>query len=440
MPLKLPLPAGFFERPALNEYDIQRVIREATCSAMSVVHKTQLVGGPIAWSLRSDEVDVKIYKGSPVDDKSDGVAASGAVVYMSVTEVVGTLDEVVELFQTRTTKQAKHFATRFGHQLKDAIKLYSLVEPTADAPMELVDLTWRAYKSPMSLIVAERDACLLECNHAFTCDNGQRGWVVSVQSIELPCCPDLEALGGLVRMMNYGSGHVFLESMDRPGWLEIRYVAHVDFRGIAFDFLTKALAKRNRSWLTQLNINEMASRRRWVSDIHMTKRCRNITDIDRFLREDRVFSDELLQRMDTRFLSKASLAAATACHLCHVEFSWKHRKTNCAKCGHVLCKSCNPWWATTKDSTTKQVRACVICALGRSTHHYRRSSTASQISLPRGSRGGYKAHEDMTEDSSDDGSATYTSHFPLMESSHYSRTSIVLDDYSEYRSVKTVDG
>ncbi|RHY11391.1 hypothetical protein DYB36_001214 [Aphanomyces astaci] len=241
-------------------------------------------------------------------------------------------------------------------------------------------------------------------------------------------------------MMNYGSGHVFLESMDRPGWLEIRYIAHVDFRGIAFDFLTKALAKRNRSWLTQLNINEMASRRRWVSDIHMTKRCRNITDIDRFLREDRVFSDELLQRMDTRFLSKASLAAATTCHLCHVEFSWKHRKTNCAKCGHVLCKSCNPWWATTKDSTTKQVRACVICALGRSTHHYRRSSTASQISLPRGSRGGCKAHEDMTEDSSDDGSATYTSHFPLMESSHYSRTSIVLDDYSEYRSVKTVDG
>ncbi|ETV96430.1 hypothetical protein, variant 2 [Aphanomyces invadans] len=318
--MKLPLPADFFQCPALSPHDTKCLTNQATASAMAVVNKTQLQGGPIAWSLRSNEGDLQIFKG--IHENSN---EANAFVYMSITEVTGTIEEVVELFQTRTTAQAKQFTTRFGKQLVDAIKLYSLVPASADNPMEMADITWRAYKSPMSFFVAKRDACLLEVNHAFQL-NARRGWVVSTESVALPCCPDLQDLVGLVRMHNFGSGHVFLESDCRPGCLEIRYVAHVDFRGASFDYVSDAMLKR----------------RAWLSDLNMTKRCRNLKCIDQFLREDRLSRESAVPARHVPHNLRVQ------CHLCDTHFGWTNTKTNCFKCGEVVCKSCNPYWSVTR--------------------------------------------------------------------------------------------
>ncbi|KAF0719972.1 Aste57867_666 [Aphanomyces stellatus] len=334
--MKLPLPANFFECPALTPFEVQNLQHRAIRSAMDVVKKSQLSGTDIHWTLRSDEADLKIYKGA------DPSALPGAYLYMGVMEVVGTLDEVVDLFQTRTTEQAKEFMKRFGKQLLDANKLYSIVEPTHEAPREMIGVTWRGYKSPLSLFVSKRDACLLECNHSFAM-NGRQGWVTSLKSVNLTCCPEMQQSYGFIRMMNFGSGHVFLESATRPGYIEARSVVHVDFRGVSYDYVSDSVLKR----------------RAWVSDMNMTRRCRNLLDIDRFLRENRLSRGT--------FLTSRQLVPRTNrahCYLCNKRFAWNHPKSNCHKCGEVVCSSCNRDWCVKVHGAKTYLKACVRCALG----------------------------------------------------------------------------
>ncbi|KAF0705153.1 Aste57867_7120 [Aphanomyces stellatus] len=279
---------------------------------------------------------------------------------MSVMEVMGTLDEVIQLFQTRTTAQAKAHAQRFGKQLLDAVKLYSLVEPTCDAPTESIGVTWRAYRSPLSLFVAKRDACTVDCTHAFTLD-GRPGWVSSSKSVTLSCCPELTHLAGFVRMINYGSGHVFLESATRPGYIELRYIAQLDFRGTSFNFVSDAVLKR----------------REWVSDINMTKRCRNLLDIDRFLREDRLRVGVLLE--ENQLVPKA---ARKHCYVCTVRFGWNQHKSNCYKCGQVVCSNCNSDWCLAgQEGNTRTFKACVKCAMVPANRHVSGSFSSGTSSV-----------------------------------------------------------
>ncbi|KAF0719973.1 Aste57867_667 [Aphanomyces stellatus] len=351
MTIKLPLPQDFFQCPRLTPLEIEQLTQHAVQSAMDVVRKTHL-NGTIQWTLRNDDDDgLCIYKGD------DPAAKPGATLFMSVIEVPGTLDEVIELFSTRTTAQIKAHMQRFGNQLLDAVKLYSIVEPTAASPTEMIGMTWRAYKGLMSMVVAKRDACLLECNHAFTLD-GRQGWVASTKSIQLSCCPELTHLGGFIRLLNYGSGHVFLESETRPGYIEMRYVAQLDLRGVAYDYVSDTVLHR----------------RAWLTDINLAKRCRNLRDIDLFLREDRLRRGDLLD--DHQLVPKASRAH---CFICTVRFGWTHHKSNCMKCGEVVCSKCNHEWTLTSDGDMQRhFKACTKCAAGPQT--MRRTTSCSSFS------------------------------------------------------------
>ncbi|ETV96432.1 hypothetical protein, variant [Aphanomyces invadans] len=292
----------------------------------------------VEWTVRSAEPDITIYKGAEVS------ANHGTYLYMSVMEVAATLDEVIELFQTQTMEQDKAFSARFGKQVLDTVKLYSILEPTPDTPSEMTGIFWRLYKSVLPAVVAKRDACLLQSHHAFNL-NGRRGWVASSKSVNLSCCPELEHLGGFVRMINYGSGHVFLESETRPGYLEIRYVAHTNFRGASYDYMSDAVLKR----------------RALISDRNMTKRCRNIQDIDMFLRENRLNRGHILE--PNQLVPKSS---RRHCYLCTVRFGLTNPKSNCVKCGQVVCSKCNRNWnITCADGKLRSMKACVRCSLGQ---------------------------------------------------------------------------
>ncbi|RLO10284.1 hypothetical protein DYB28_008609 [Aphanomyces astaci] len=94
---------------------------------------------------------------------------------------MGTIDEVAALFRSETTDEAKAMCRRFNHRLLDAVVLHTILRPTELRPNEKVGISWRAFEK----------------------------W-------------------GLVRMQNWGSGHVVVESEDLRGYLDESYVSNVD--------------------------------------------------------------------------------------------------------------------------------------------------------------------------------------------------------------------
>ncbi|KAF0756649.1 hypothetical protein AaE_004543 [Aphanomyces astaci] len=123
------------------------------------VEHSQLRDGGVAWTLRADEGNMRFFKAP------DPLHRVGAHMFMSVVEVAGTLDEVIDLFRTDTTFKAKEYVKRFGKGLLDAVNLYTIVDPTPDFPNEKVAVTWFAMKSPFDKIVANRDCVMLEVRY-----------------------------------------------------------------------------------------------------------------------------------------------------------------------------------------------------------------------------------------------------------------------------------
>ncbi|RHY29220.1 hypothetical protein DYB32_005326 [Aphanomyces invadans] len=121
----------------------------------SAIEGAQLVNGPVTWRLRSDESDLRIFRGySPA-------SPPGAYLYMGVMDVFATIEEVVDLFRTDSPIQAKQYAQRFGQDLLDMANLYSIATPSEE-DSRMVSVTWRAYKKPVPGVTMKRDACLLE--------------------------------------------------------------------------------------------------------------------------------------------------------------------------------------------------------------------------------------------------------------------------------------
>ncbi|KAF0719609.1 hypothetical protein As57867_000902, partial [Aphanomyces stellatus] len=225
-----------FDCPPLAPDVIDRLKFTAITNAKFIVDKTDLQSGLVRWSVHADETDVVIYKGI------DPYASPGSCLYMSVTRVAAPLDTVIARLQGARNPLAID-------QLESA-PLYSLVEPTAEDPYDRIAVTWRGFRSPLARLVAERDCCLLECQHAFLMD-GRRVWVDATKSTTVPACPD--AVDAFVRIMNYGTGLVCIE--PEPGLVYIRHLVHLHFRGD----LTPTVDDSHRAWLC---------------DAHMMRRCR----------------------------------------------------------------------------------------------------------------------------------------------------------------------
>ncbi|RLO08371.1 hypothetical protein DYB28_013136 [Aphanomyces astaci] len=155
----LPLPPNFFTCPPLREDEIKHMKHLAVTIATEVVEHSQLRDGGVAWTLRADEGNMRFFKAP------DPLHRVGAHMFMSVVEVAGTLDEVIDLFRTDTTFKAKEYVKRFGKGLLDAVNLYTIVDPTPDFPNEKVAVTWFAMKSPFDKIVANRDCVMLEVRY-----------------------------------------------------------------------------------------------------------------------------------------------------------------------------------------------------------------------------------------------------------------------------------
>ncbi|RHY98040.1 hypothetical protein DYB28_004733 [Aphanomyces astaci] len=162
--------------------------------------------------MLSNECDLKIYKG-----EGTGTTANSDI-HCAAMETVGQLDEVMRLYRTDTTAQAKEYVQRFGRALVDAITLYTILPRHPDRPNNCIQIKWMVAKSPFDGLVTKRDFCLLES--------------------------------------------------DRPGYLDMTYLADMDVKGIVPV---------------------------WANDQAVIQWCRNLSDIDRFLREDRLSASPFLR-------------------------------------------------------------------------------------------------------------------------------------------------
>ncbi|RQM28615.1 hypothetical protein B5M09_008154 [Aphanomyces astaci] len=338
--MKLPLPPNFFKCPPLSTDEVERLKQQAYATAMDVVQKSLVQSASpsnrsgVSWTLASNDHGLQIYRGTV---NAGGAGASDQLkLSVGVAEVAGTIDEVVALFRNDTTELTKEYVHRFGRGLLDSANLYTLVEPTRSHPNESVSINWMALKSPLKQVILERDCCYLEGHYEFEV-HGKRGWVRSLKSVNLMCCPDMQHALGLVRMVQVGTGHVFVES-DRPGYMRIAYVVHADFRGAAPD---------------------------WAIDVAIKRRCKSLLDIDTFLRENRLAQGHFLT--SSQVVSKH---LRRRCFLCQKKLHGGlgfTKKLNCVKCGEVFCNSCSHPWTVRVCGIPTRIDACAKCALAAPT-------------------------------------------------------------------------
>ncbi|CAK4152579.1 unnamed protein product [Aphanomyces euteiches] len=334
MPLTTPLPSDYFRCPPLSQDDIDHFIELGNRSMQALVKKADLVSGPYRWKLLKDESELKIYKAYNAADDSH--------LHCGVMQVVGDLDENMALHRDDTTEQAREYIQRFGRVYADVVNLYTVLPRHPERPNDAVGIKWFPGKSP------RRDFVMLETEFEFQA-NGKRAWVRSYSSIELAAVPDMRKELSCIRATMYDTVFVVVES-DRRGYLDMTYLADMDVKGQA---------------------------PAWVIDTTLKFWLRSMHDVDRCMRENRL-SRTLFLKTDQLY----PLHSRRSCALCRRKFGPLRKKTNCLKCGEVLCTSCNRLWNVNMNGLDAQVRACVTCSLGTSTMALRKTAISQPNPSP----------------------------------------------------------
>ncbi|KAF4315706.1 hypothetical protein G195_010519 [Phytophthora kernoviae 00238/432] len=135
-----------------------------------------------------------------------------------------------------------------------------------------------------------RDFCYLECQKEFTDARGRRGWVRSLHSLKLPCCPSLEKDHGVVRASIYRSGLTAVET-DEPGVLSVTYTVELDLKGhMALELLQPGF---------------------------LAQRVAALASVDKLLQQQRLSTSPLLGDLDIPHKKRVR----GSCNLCFREFS-----------------------------------------------------------------------------------------------------------------------
>ncbi|KAF0691834.1 Aste57867_17004 [Aphanomyces stellatus] len=338
--MKLPLPDGFIQRPRLNAKDEALLRHLASTSAMDVVHVSRLADVDKQWRLVSNKHNLQVYHGR------DPTAPPGVTSWCGNTVVQATLDEVADLFRAETTDQYKDYCKMFATDMLDGATLYTLEEPTPTNPRHYIGIKWFAFETP--LLVKNRDFLLLESQFDIEFQ-GRRGWVRSLKSIELDACPDFGDLLGLVRAVQFRTGHVFLET-EKPGQLQVAQLVQTSLGG---------------------HVTGVAVA------VGMKKRFRQMLDIHRFLAERRLAKTPFLDV--TSFVDKK---ASDQCRLCRRSFSFLWRKKeHCRKCGNVVCSACFKVWSISLNRQVLQRPVCTRCVHEQPPIEYHFGSLAKPIVL-----------------------------------------------------------
>ncbi|KAG9413238.1 hypothetical protein AC1031_016256 [Aphanomyces cochlioides] len=300
-----------FNCPKLSLEEEDAFRETALQHACDLISKTELTEGTVKYTKIADQLDLKLYKG----------ASRRGLLYLGHMQVVATISEIQRLFAFHTSNP-QEFNRRFGKDLLDTVPLYSIPSSGNQSIM----INWSCYDMPKML--SRWDANTLECKDTFEM-NDRQGWIWSSKSIELPCCPPFDATVGLMRLLNYGSGFVFLEA-DRPGQLDMFYVAHWECGQLMKQF-----------------------------DDMLMQQCRMLLNVDRFLREIRLSLLPSVPPVD-------STPSTRTCQLCTKKFLPFSKRSHCDKCGQICCHRCIQLWRLPKQASFEIIAACFDCSINRS--------------------------------------------------------------------------
>ncbi|KAH9125774.1 hypothetical protein AeMF1_003661 [Aphanomyces euteiches] len=317
-----PLPLNFFHCIPLRNEERTHLQAKARQMARDVFDLSQISNEELNWKLMRDYGDAQVYEG--LDKK----APHGVVSWIGTTTVMGSLDEVRQLFVCHSTTEYRdlnYIVSR--HDILDCAHLYTL----SDSEAEHIDIRWVATKAAVKGVALPRDLVTLDIQQPFEWE-GRNGYIVAFSHVDVKCCPDFRKSLGLVRMRVHRGGYVFLET-DKPGEMQA----------------------------TQLyQLNPGGNLPRWVMRAIMKLRLKNVREIDRFLREKRLSLCNFLPDTDLIPLSKRS-----KCFLCQTKFSLLKSKAHCRKCGEVFCRVCTKEWTVQNAGIDMIVTVCTPCSFER---------------------------------------------------------------------------
>nr|CCA19735.1 conserved hypothetical protein [Albugo laibachii Nc14] len=331
----LPLPENYFQPPALSQEEKKYLITLAKRACKEVVRYSRPCQGPVQWiHLCAEEGGVEVYQG--VDQTSRLSVHSGSIKNRNLTylrgvaKVYATIDEIADFFKLDTPEKIKSYQQTIASETLDDQTLYNLALPTPRNPYHYVGVKWSAIESP-SRLARNRDFSYIECHDEFMDTTGnRRGWVRSLHSIRLPCCPSLEKSHGLVRGSMYRSGYIFLEVQGQPNIVEVIHTLHIDLKGNAPS---------------------------WLQVQAMRRRIRDIAAINQYFQLQRVLQGHLIGDLELPFKKDV-----VQCQLCSLSFGLFHRRWQCRKCGLKICTTCSEHFQVNYAGTgTKKVRICRHC-------------------------------------------------------------------------------
>ncbi|ETV96434.1 hypothetical protein, variant [Aphanomyces invadans] len=293
-----------FVTPPLSAATTAELKAIAKTTATDIITRSQQAGTSSSWSMVFSDKALRIFK---FGGTSAPIGTATKFLHCGQLQVRASLQDVVHLLRTDDAAHATAYKQRFCKDILATSTLYMLKPPTPTTPTSRISISWYAFRSPVKGVVMNRDAILLECHQEFTIQ-GRRGWVRAVRSVQLPGCPNLEITSGLVRMQNYGSGQVFLESLADPNFLDMSYVTQVDMGVGKSEWAIDAL--RSRDFLVEKAI---------------VRRCQSLREIERYLKGDPLH----VRAPET---ARPFKALRRHCCLCDKRFRALSKKFSCAKC------------------------------------------------------------------------------------------------------------
>lgn len=276
----------------------------------------------VVWTPAGSVKGVNMQRGT--SETKDACCMRGTV------DVNASIEEFALLFKMDSKRELAEHGLLFNPDILDMATLYALVQPSGDHPRRYVGIKWCLLQGPSKLF-HNRDLCFLECQKEFRDPIGRRGWVRSMHSIKLPCCPSFHKSHGIVRASLYRCGLVAVES-SKPGVLEVTYTLEMDLKGHFPDIL-------------QTNF--------------LTQRVAALGAVDRCLQQQRLSSSPLLGDLE---INREKMQNR-ACHYCYRGFSAFSKRHMCRRCSECVCKHCSDDWQLDIPVIGRQkVRICTVCS------------------------------------------------------------------------------
>ncbi|CAI5709060.1 unnamed protein product [Peronospora destructor] len=214
----LPPVDELFPRTDLDPRIKKRLVRVANGTSNALIKDTLMQNkrGSVLWRPaqrpRGAPGNIHILRGAARDVRE---AKDATCVRAVSDDVHASIEEFALLFKLDSSREAADHLLLFNADLMQHSTLYTLVSPSGQQPRRYVGVKWALVASP-SRFFRNRDFCYLECQKEFTDARGRRGWVRSLHSLKLSCCPSLEKEHGIVRASIYRSGLTAVET-DEPG-------------------------------------------------------------------------------------------------------------------------------------------------------------------------------------------------------------------------------